>query len=277
MASLITGLFDTESAAENAVTELKRLGYSQDEISVIMRNRASAAELAEEAGTRTMSEVGAGAVVGGAVGAVLAGLVAVGSIVIPGGAVLVGGPLAAFLAGAGTGGIAGGLIGWLTGLGISHEVAPYYERGLSEGGVVVAVAAHPGDQVRVRQALEEAVAYSGHEGADYVAPDLRARFTDVDPPEKMVDVAGTGTTAGPVAGPAARQAAETTSSAAAVEAERRAEQRTADEHQREERRDLGRTNPAAGAKAAIENEADRISTAMKNEEYKLKSRPDRAD
>ena len=45
MANLITGLFDTEQAAENAVSQLKQLGYGENEISIIMRDRAAAADM----------------------------------------------------------------------------------------------------------------------------------------------------------------------------------------------------------------------------------------
>jgi hypothetical protein len=263
MANLITGLFDTEAAAEQAVRELKNLGYTQDEISIIMRDRTNAEELAEEAGTRTMSGVGTGAVIGGAIGAVLAGLLAVGSVTIPGVAVVVAGPLAALLAGAGTGGIAGGLIGWLASIGVSHEVAPFYERGLSEGGVVVAIGCHPGDESRVRQTLFGAVAYSGYNTPGYVTPEYSTRFTDIAPPAKTADFAGV-TSAGGIQ-------PDPTRSASSVAAEQRSEQRTADEHQREERRDLNRTNPVSGTVAAAQNEADRIKTGMQNQADKLSS------
>src|ERR1044072_5104446 len=130
MANLITGLFDTEAAAENAVTQLKALGYGQNEISIIMKDRAAAKELAVDTGARSMEGVGTGAVIGGTIGAVLAGLLAVGSVTIPGVGLVAAGALAAMLAGAGAGGITGGLIGWLASAGIPDDVAPYYERGL---------------------------------------------------------------------------------------------------------------------------------------------------
>jgi hypothetical protein len=180
MANLITGLFDTESAAETAVSQLKQIGYGQNEITIVMKDRAAAADLAHDSGARTMEGVGAGATIGGVVGAVLAGLLAVGTVTLPAVGLIAAGPLAAALAGAGAGGIAGGVIGWLASLGVPNDVAPYYERGLQEGGVVVSVAAHAGDEARVQNILQTgSVAYSGGTAGSYVTPAYRSRYSDI--------------------------------------------------------------------------------------------------
>jgi len=177
MANLITGLFDNEAAAENAVSQLKQMGYGQNEITIVMKDRAAASDMAHETGSRTMEGVGTGAAIGGTIGAVLGGLLAVGSVTIPGVGLLAAGPLAALLAGAGAGGIAGGAIGWLANLGVPDNIAPYYERGLNEGGVVVAVACHPGDEQRVQQILHGgAVAYGGYNTPYYVSPEYSSRY-----------------------------------------------------------------------------------------------------
>lgn len=183
MANLITGLFETEAAAETAINQLKQIGYTDNEISIIMKDREAAQELAHETGSRSMEGMGTGAAIGGTLGAVMAGVLAVGSITIPGVGLLAAGSLAAMLAGAGAGGIAGGLIGWLAGLGVPHDVAPYYERGLQAGGIVVAVASRMGDEARVQQILHGgAVAYSGYNTPSYVAPQYQTRYSDLTPP-----------------------------------------------------------------------------------------------
>ena len=181
MANLITGLFDNEAAAENAVSQLHQQGYGQNEINIIMRDRTAAADMAHDTGSRTMEGVGQGAAIGGTVGAVLAGLLAIGSVTIPGVGLLAAGPLAAALAGAGAGGLAGGLLGGLVHAGVPDDVAPYYERGLTAGGIVVAVAARAGDEARVRQVLQGgAVAYGGHNTPSYVSPEYRSRYSDIN-------------------------------------------------------------------------------------------------
>ena len=187
MANLITGLFDTEAAAEQCVAKLKQMGYGQNEITIIMKDRKTAQEFAHETGSRTMEGVGTGAAIGGTLGAVLGGLLAVGSVTIPGVGLIAAGSLAAMLAGAGAGGLAGGLLGWLTSWGIPEDVAPYYERALSEGGIVVAVSAHPGDEQRVQQVLQGgSVAYTGYDATAYVSPEFKSRYTDINPPVRRV-------------------------------------------------------------------------------------------
>lgn len=180
MADLVTGLFDSESAAESAVSQLRNMGYGQNEITIIMKDRGAADQLAHETGSRAMEGIGTGAAIGGTIGAVLAGLLAVGTVTIPGVGLIAAGALAAMFAGAGAGGVAGGLIGWLANAGIPKDVAPYYERGLQSGGVVVAVATHPGQEARVQQVLRGgAVAYGGNNMPGYVTPEYRARHSDI--------------------------------------------------------------------------------------------------
>jgi hypothetical protein len=262
MANLITGLFDTEEAAEDAVSQLKQIGYGQNEISIVMRDRAAATNLAAETGSRTMAGIGEGATIGGIIGGVLGGLLAVGSVTIPGVALIAAGPIAAMFAGAGAGGLAGTLIGWLANVGIPADVAPYYERGLEEGGIVVAVAAHPGDESRVQQILHgEAVAYSGYNTPSYVAPSYSARYMDLTPPTKTYDTMTTSN--------------EANRTAASDAAEIRSAERTAAEHLREERRDLNRTNPVSGVVEATKNEADRIKTGMENQADKVEAGVDK--
>jgi len=178
MSNVITGLFDTTAAAENAVTQLKALGYGENELTIIMKDYGAAETLAAEIGSRSMEGIGAGTTIGGALGAILAGLLAVGTVTLPGVGLIAAGPLAAMLAGAGAGGIVGGLIGWFVDAGVPEDLAPYYERSLNEGGVVVAVGAHTGDEARVRDILRaEAVAYGGAGTRSYIRPDYESAPT----------------------------------------------------------------------------------------------------
>lgn len=266
MANLITGLFETEAAAESAVAHLKEIGYTQNEISVIMKDRAAAQDFAIETGSHTMEGVGTGAAIGGTIGAVLAGFLAVGLIAIPGVGVLAAGPLAAMLAGAGAGGLAGSLLGWLVGAGIPEDMAPYYERGLSTGGVVVAVATHDGDDDRVRTILNsQAAAYSGPNIPSYLAPNYAALHTDLSPPMKKTYDSET-TQAYQTAHQTNSEAKRTLNSTGA---EQRAAARTTAEHEREARRDETSSGIIERTGAAITNEADRLKTAVQNQSDKV--------
>jgi hypothetical protein len=262
MANLITGLFETEAAAESAVTHLKEIGYTQSEISVIMKDHTAAEEFAIETGANTMEGVGTGAAIGGTIGAVLAGLLAVGMIAIPGVGLLAAGPLAAMLAGAGAGGLAGSLLGWLVGAGIPEDVAPYYERGLSAGGVVVVVACHPDDDARVRDILNsQAAAYSGSNTPSYISPNYAAQHADLSTPVNKTYDENT-TDAYQTEHQTNREAVRTIN---ATGAEQRSVERTTTEHEREARRDDSGAGILHHTGVAVENEADRIKTGIQNQ------------
>ena len=158
MTDLITGIFQDRDAAERAVADLQDLGYTADDISVVLNGGGGGHSLAEGAGTKATEGAGVGAGIGGTLGAIIAALTATGSVVAiaaTGGlaAPLVAGPLAAALAGAGAGGLAGGLIGGLVGAGIPEERASTYESGLSVGGILLGVYADSASAVRVHRIL----------------------------------------------------------------------------------------------------------------------------
>lgn len=142
----VTGLFRDRDSAERAYNSLSSRGYSKDDVNVLMseetRNKYYPGNTvgAPELGTKAWEDAGKGAVVGGAVGATLAAIAAIGtSVVFPGVGLLVAGPIAAAIAGAGAGGATGGVIGALIGAGIPEERARVYEQGIKEGGIVMGV------------------------------------------------------------------------------------------------------------------------------------------
>lgn len=150
-----TGMYYDRGSAESTVQRLHDLGYTHDEISVMMNDKTREREFADATGSKASEGAVAGAAVGGSLGALIAGLTATGSIaaiVGTGGAAapLVAGPLAAALAGLGAGGVAGGLIGALVGAGIPKDRAAEYSEGLDRGGILLGVKprAETRDQVR---------------------------------------------------------------------------------------------------------------------------------
>lgn len=167
---VVSGLFSDAATADRAVADLGREGYAYDEISVITAADApDATWSAERAGLEpdghadeTVEGVVSGAAVGGVVG-ILAGIAA---LAVPGiGPLFVAGPLASVLtstaAGATAGGAAGGLAGALQDSGVAERDAAYYERGLRDGGVIVAV--HTDREEQARRVLEAAGALSTRE------------------------------------------------------------------------------------------------------------------
>lgn len=142
------GIFPDRAAAERAVDHIQKLGYEPGAISVAMHGPTHEKHFAD-IGTSHVSEgTVAGAAIGGGLGAIVAGLVAAGSVaavVGTGGAAvpIVAGPLAAALGGFGAGGAAGGFLGALIGAGIPEHRAKHFEDGMDEGGILIGVTPKP--------------------------------------------------------------------------------------------------------------------------------------
>jgi len=160
MGPMITGMFNDRAKAERAVEDLHRLGYSQNDISVMIQDETIHKQFAtKNVGNKAGEGLGTGATIGGILGAIIAGLTATGSIIAiatTGGAAtpLVAGPLAAALAGLGVGAAGGGIIGALVGAGIPEEKARAYEQGLQRGGILVGVYADSTRTNQVRDIFE---------------------------------------------------------------------------------------------------------------------------
>ena len=154
----IMGVFRDRSDADAAVDDLQRLGYGINDITVMMNEGTHLRAFGAERGSKGGDGVAVGAAAGGALGAVVAGLTATGSIATiaaTGGAAtpIVIGPLAAALAGLGVGAAGGGILGGLIGLGIPDVRAKEYERDLNDGGILITVRANHGTEDEVRSAM----------------------------------------------------------------------------------------------------------------------------
>ena len=156
-ARLVTALFKSKVAAESAVDALLKRGFSRDDISVLMSDATRTKEFAIQTRSHAADGLGIGAAAGGAVGAVLAAIAAVGStLFLPGLNLVIAGPIAAALAGAGAGGAAGGVIGALVGAGIPEYRAKVYEAGIKGGGILIGVEARSDEEVdRLEDLLTE--------------------------------------------------------------------------------------------------------------------------
>ena len=142
----VTGLYPTPEAATSAYTGLtSKHGYGPDDINVVMSDETRQRHFGDakpgtelSGGTKAAEGFGAGSAIGGGVGAALATIFAIGSsVVVPGLGLVVAGPIAAALLGAGAGGATGGLIGALIGAGIPENRAKEYEKGINDGGIVI--------------------------------------------------------------------------------------------------------------------------------------------
>ncbi len=156
-AKLVTGLFKSKVSAEAAVDAIMKRGFTRDDISVLMSDSTRSKEFALQTRTHAADGLGIGAATGGAVGAVIAAIAAVGTtLFLPGINLVIAGPIAAALAGAGAGGATGGLIGALIGAGIPEYRAKVYEAGIRGGGILIGFEARTDEEVdRQEELLDE--------------------------------------------------------------------------------------------------------------------------
>jgi hypothetical protein len=140
MKKAVIGIVQTVRQAETLVSQLKASGFKTHDISVLFPNTEGERDFAHEHSTKApegaIAGVGAGGIVGGAIG-LLAGL---GALAIPGlGPLIAAGPIMAALSGAAAGAAAGGVVGALVGLGIPEVEAKLYEGKIRDGNLLIAV------------------------------------------------------------------------------------------------------------------------------------------
>ena len=80
----VFGIFSTRMQAEICVDTLKKNGFMQDDISVLMSSPDSTRELATEKNTKAPEGATTGATAGGVIGGTLGLLAGIGSLAIPG-------------------------------------------------------------------------------------------------------------------------------------------------------------------------------------------------
>lgn len=134
------GVFSDPTQAQQAVADLKRSGFTENEIGVTSRHDTGT--LAGDAEAGTGSKADEGAVAGLAAGAGVGALWGLGILagVVPGiGPAIAGGTLGVLLSSAAAGAATAGLAGALIGLGIPDEDATFYEDEFKAGRSIVTV------------------------------------------------------------------------------------------------------------------------------------------
>lgn len=143
--NLKTAFFNDRTEAENAYKSAIDLGYTQDDINILMSDDTrkkyyQSFLVKKEKGDKSMEGLAIGGALGGTIAGTLGAVAAIGTVVaFPGLGLIVAGPLVAGLIGAGAGSISGGLIGALIGAGIPEDHAKFYEKGLKSGGILFIV------------------------------------------------------------------------------------------------------------------------------------------
>jgi len=147
----VFGIYPSRSTVEAGVERLKVEGFLNTDISVLMPDQAGSQKFAHDNSTKAPEGATAGAGTGLVIGGTLGWLVGIGALAIPGvGPLIAAGPIVALLAGAGTGAALGGITGGLVGLGIPEYEAKRYAGYVNDGGILLSV--HTGNSKMVDKA-----------------------------------------------------------------------------------------------------------------------------
>ena len=153
MAKAVIAFAKSEDQAVRIVEQLKAAGFSNNDVSVLLPDRAGSRDFAHEHHTKAPEGAATGAVVGGLAAGALGWLVGIGSLAIPGvGPLIAAGPIMAALSSAAAGGAVGGLAGALIGLGIPEYEAKQYEGKVKNGNILISV--HTDDRKQRHTAKE---------------------------------------------------------------------------------------------------------------------------
>lgn len=149
----VFGIYPTYDAVDAAVGALKAAGFRNTDISVLLPKNEGNKDLAHVRATKAPEGASAGAGSGALLGGTLGWLVGIGALAVPGlGPLIAAGPIVAMLAGAGAGGALGGMTGALVGAGIPEYEAKRYEGRVRHGGILLSV--HADDMQWSRKAKE---------------------------------------------------------------------------------------------------------------------------
>jgi len=166
----VVGVFHDRDQARQAVSQLRRAGFRDDQIGVLARD-ASDREKGDDAGGSHAEEGAIAGLAGGAGLGALWGLGIAAGILPAIGPVIAGGTLAAILASAAAGAAAAGIAGALIGAGIPEEEAKEYEREFNAGRTLVTVKANG------REAEARAILDAVRSGNSTAAPSMQSSTT----------------------------------------------------------------------------------------------------
>jgi hypothetical protein len=152
---MVTGLFTDSESVERAYQSVVQRGYDTGDVNVVMsddtrrRYFSDDRQIKTDLGRKAAEGGELGGPTGGRIGILIPIFAAVGaSLALPGLGLVMAGPIAAALAGAGAAGLAAGLIGALSDWGIPEERVQQYEAGIHDGGILMGVKARSDEDAR---------------------------------------------------------------------------------------------------------------------------------
>jgi hypothetical protein len=175
----VFGIYPDRLATENGVATLKEAGFRTTDISVLFPENAGTKDFAHEKNTKAPEGVAAGASSGAVLGGTLGWLAGIGALAIPGlGPLVAAGPFLSALAGIGAGGAVFGFTGALIGLGIPEYEAKRYEGRIKTGGILISVHSDNRDWTKRAESLLQ------NTGAQHISSsgEARADYAKSDKP-----------------------------------------------------------------------------------------------
>lgn len=141
----VFGIYPDRQSLEQGVELMRQSGFRGTDISVLLPENIGNKDFTHVKESKAPEGAVAGAGSGAILGGALGWLAGIGALAIPGvGPLIAAGPIVAMLTGAGAAGIIGGLTGALVGAGIPEYVARRYEGRVRKGGILLSV--HCDDQ-----------------------------------------------------------------------------------------------------------------------------------
>ena len=153
-----SAIFDSHAEAERAVADLRRMGVSDSELSVIAHHGGTTTttsgdgEITDEHHRNVLRGILGGGALGAGLGVAALAIPGVGPLAAAG-AIAASAVPEAMAIGAGIGALGGTLNEVLTKHGVSREDADYYGSRLKDGGVVVTVSGSGVDESEAREVL----------------------------------------------------------------------------------------------------------------------------
>ncbi len=138
----------SHAQADAMVDQLKTAGFSNNDISALFPDKGSSRNFAHEKNTKAPEGAMAGAGTGGVIGGALGWIAGIGALAIPGvGPFIAAGPIVAALSGAAVGAAVGGIAGALVGMGIPEIEAKRYEGKVKAGNILLSVHTENSDEI----------------------------------------------------------------------------------------------------------------------------------
>lgn len=185
----IVGVFADRTQAHQALQELRRAGFRDDQLGLMASGESDYGTKATDPSDTYAAEAGAAGMAAGAGVGALWGLGIAAGVLPAIGPAIAGGTLAAILSSAAAGAATAGLAGTLIGLGIPKEEAEYYESELRAGRIILTVQ----PEGRIAEAMAIVRRFGGYDASgrseswrvDIAAPPAPSAREGMSAPRKL--------------------------------------------------------------------------------------------